>query len=417
MFTPCGPKAVPTGGAGVAWAAGDLDVDRGDELLFSHRCAFGVRAGPRGGRRGRGGVPPPQIFSTCQYSNSVGRGLPKISISTVTLPCSSSIASTVPSNVSNGPSLILTGLADRQVDLDLGGLLLAGLRVLVPAEEHPLHLGGTHRRGAGVPAAALVAGEVAHPGRVADEVPSLVAEPHLDHHIAGEELLLDHPLFPALGVHDLLGRDHDLPEVLVHRLPLDAGLQRLLDRLLPVRSHLQHEPLEAVIVAPPGPRRPGRRPAAPGPGRRRPPPGAYRRGRRRRHRPRPRRAASTAPSSGAPFAAAASGPDGAAVGSAGRGGDGHRTGGRGDARGRVRTRLTRGERRGTRGRTGRRGAGRPGRAGLRGRPETSTHRPALCAGGPGANARRAAGTAIQSGPASSSRSTPTQVKILLHTMS
>src|SRR5579863_2243970 len=49
-----------------------------------------------------------QTASTCQYSNSTGVDRPKISINTFTRPLASSTVSTVPSKLSNVPSLIFT---------------------------------------------------------------------------------------------------------------------------------------------------------------------------------------------------------------------------------------------------------------------------------------------------------------------
>ena len=50
IATPCGPSAVPTGGAGVACAGRDLDLDDGRDLLLGHDdcCSYErfVASGP-----------------------------------------------------------------------------------------------------------------------------------------------------------------------------------------------------------------------------------------------------------------------------------------------------------------------------------------------------------------------------------
>src|SRR5689334_3506051 len=84
---------------------------------------------------------------------------------------------------------------------------------------------------------------------VLDEVPGVVAEIHLDQHIAGKELALRADLGAALDLDDLLGRHENLLELL--RQPLLLGL--LADRRgdfflkaridvyhIPAARHLQH---------------------------------------------------------------------------------------------------------------------------------------------------------------------------------
>jgi len=51
-------------------------------------------------------------------------------------------------------------------------------------------------------------------------------------HVAREELALALPLLAAAHLHDLLGRDEDLAEAVLHTEAPDALLERALDLLL-----------------------------------------------------------------------------------------------------------------------------------------------------------------------------------------
>ena len=107
---------------------------------------------------------PTYTVSTCQYSNSTGVERPKISISTLTRPLASSTVSTVPSKLSNVPSLIFTRSPGAKSILIFGCVTFFFGRF---QPEHPLNFVVLHRnRLAGRPR------EVSHAARLPHEKPA-----------------------------------------------------------------------------------------------------------------------------------------------------------------------------------------------------------------------------------------------------
>src|SRR5215218_4047088 len=211
MFTAWGPRAVPTGGAGVAWPAvssilrtaatrrrrppawggmgvaapwnglelldlveGELDrrltaEDRDQDLeLLLVGVDLGDRAGQLGERAGGDG----------------------------------------------------DGLADLPLDLRLELLDRLGFEDL----GHFL-LGQRGRLGPG-------ADEAGHAGGVPDHVPGVVVQVHADQQVAGEDLARDDLLLAALDLHDVFHGDHDLEDPLLHVHRGDAALEVGLDLVL-----------------------------------------------------------------------------------------------------------------------------------------------------------------------------------------
>src|SRR5260370_716726 len=174
MFTPCWPRAGPTGGAGGALPPVHFHLARAVTapalaLQARHDLAFHVLEG------------------AVQHPDAVAA-------------------------------------AELRLGRDALFLLLARL-----GAHHPLDLAVRHGRRRAVDGAAH---EVAHPGRLAEQVEDAVVVLDLGHEVAGVELgLLGHPLpFPHLAVR--LGRDEDLPDEGLHAPDLAPPLDGLLDGLL-----------------------------------------------------------------------------------------------------------------------------------------------------------------------------------------
>src|SRR5690606_24666594 len=110
IATPCGPSAVPTGGAGVAWPAGIWILTTAEtfflamvtlllEILGTCQRRAGTRCDPKpaavdgpaigarvGGRPRRDAGPTgDQSFATCENSSSTGVSRPKMLTSTLSL--------------------------------------------------------------------------------------------------------------------------------------------------------------------------------------------------------------------------------------------------------------------------------------------------------------------------------------------
>ena len=86
------------------------------------------------------------------------------------------------------------------------------------------------------------------PGRVADDVPGVVVEVAAHEQVAGEHLLLDDDLLAVLELDDVLHRDDDLVDALLHVHGGDAGLEVLLDLLLVARLRVHDVPLAGPVV-------------------------------------------------------------------------------------------------------------------------------------------------------------------------
>src|SRR5215213_6718927 len=211
MFTAWGPRAVPTGGAGVAWPAvssilrtaatrrrrppawggmgvaapwnglelldlveGELDrrltaEDRDQDLEL---LLVGVDLGDRAGQLG-------------ERAGGDGDGLADL------------------------PLDLRLQLLDRLGLEDLGHFLLRQRGWLGPGAD-----------------------EAGHAGRVADHVPGVIVQVHADQQVAREDLAGDDLLLAALDLHDVFHGDHDLEDPLLHVHRGDAALEVGLDLVL-----------------------------------------------------------------------------------------------------------------------------------------------------------------------------------------
>ena len=163
--------------------------------------------------------------------------------STLTLSWSSLISTISPEKSANGPSLTRTvspsSYSRRGLAALGGGVLALGL-----------DLRGRSRRpcaGSGDGLAPWPTKPVT-PGRVADDVPGVVVEVAAHEQVAGEHLLLDDDLLAVLELDDVLHRDDDLVDALLHVHRGDAGLEVLLDLLLVARLGVDHEPAARAVV-------------------------------------------------------------------------------------------------------------------------------------------------------------------------
>src|SRR6266568_5227039 len=206
MLTPCCPRAVPTGGAGVAWPA----------LIWSFTLARTFLRGRRS----------PSATSIHLLRSKRPLGLP---LSSCRPARRLDLRHLVEAELDRGLpvedvhqdlelALVHVDLADRPVEVrerprdDTHGVALfelqaeGGLHLLLLHREDLLDLAAGEGRGLGPGARGH---EPGHPRRVADHVPGVVVVDHLHQQVAGEDLALDHLLLPALDLHDVLHGDVD----------------------------------------------------------------------------------------------------------------------------------------------------------------------------------------------------------------
>src|SRR5918999_1952854 len=206
-FTPCWPRAVPTGGAGVAWPARSWS--------FTTARTFFLRL--------PAGIPRPRLDLGHLVEAQLDRGLPVEDV-----------------DHHSELGLVHVYVADRSVEVgeragdDPDHVTLLELEaegrflgLLLLHRQDLLHL-PTRQRGRLLPGAA--GHEPGDPGGVPDDVPRVVVVDHLHQEVAREPLLLDDLLLPALDLHDVLHGDVDVEDLVLHLHGVDPGLQ--------VRLHL-----------------------------------------------------------------------------------------------------------------------------------------------------------------------------------
>src|SRR4029450_6818991 len=226
MFTAWGPRAVPTGGAGVAWPA--------VSSIFSTAATRGRRP-PWGGM----GVTSPSEWR--ELLNLVERQLDR---------------SLAAEDRDQDLELLLVGvdlgdragqlgeraggdgdrLADLPLDLGLELLDRLGLEDL----GHFL-LGQRGRLGPG-------ADEAGHAGRVSAQVPGVAVQVHADQQVAREDLAGDDLLLAALDLHDVFHGDHDLEDPLLHVHGGDAALEVGLDLVLVAGVGVDNAPVPEAVA-------------------------------------------------------------------------------------------------------------------------------------------------------------------------
>src|SRR5215207_3634112 len=226
MFTAWGPRAVPTGGAGVAWPA--------VSSIFS-TAATRRRRPPWGGM----GVSSPSEW--LQLLNLVERQLDRglaaedrdqhLELLLVGVDLGDRAGQLGERAGGDGD-----GLADLPLDPRLELLDRLGLEDL----GHFL-LGQRGRLGPR-------ADEAGHAGGVPDHVPGVVVQVHADQQVAGEDLAGDDLLLAALDLHDVFHGDHDLEDPLLHVHRGDAALEVGLDLVLVARVGVDDVPVPQAVA-------------------------------------------------------------------------------------------------------------------------------------------------------------------------
>src|SRR5215472_3597614 len=217
MLTPCGPRAVPTGGAGVALPAWSSIFSVARIFFF----AIGLLWPPSAGLVDLLHLEQVQLHRRLaaehvhQYLQLALLGVDLVDLA---------------QEVREGPVHHAHALANLELDADLRLLL----DLLQDRTELDLLQGD-----------GLVAGahEAGHAGRVAHDVPRLVRHDHLDQDVAGEDPLLDMPALAVLDLDLVLHRDEHLEDLVLHVHGLDPLLEVLLDLLLVPGVRVDHVPL------------------------------------------------------------------------------------------------------------------------------------------------------------------------------
>src|ERR1700738_512353 len=210
MFTPCGPSAVPTGGAGVALPAGSSILSTARTFFFP--------------------IPTSVNFLDLQEVE-LDRRLPAEHVDEhLQLALLGVDLVDLAEEVGEGAVHDADALAQLELDPDLRLLLdlLQDRAKLVLVQRDRLVAG---------------ADEAGHPWRVPDDVPGLVGHHHLDQDVTGEDPLLDVAALAVLDLDLILCWDQDLEDLVVHVHRVDPLLEVLLDLLLVAGVGVDHVPL------------------------------------------------------------------------------------------------------------------------------------------------------------------------------
>src|SRR5829696_4620200 len=227
MFTAWGPRAVPTGGAGVAWPA----------VSSILRTAATRRRRPAWGGMGAGSPSDGQLQLLHLVEGQLDRGLTAedgdqdLELLLVGVDLGDRAGQLGERARGDGD-----GLADLPLDPRLELLDRLGLEDL----GHFL-LGQGGRLGPR-------ADEAGHARGVADHVPGVVVEVHADQQVAGEDLAGDDLLLAALDLHDVFHGDHDLEDPLLHVHRGDAGLKVGLDLVLVAGVGVDDVPVPQAVA-------------------------------------------------------------------------------------------------------------------------------------------------------------------------
>src|SRR6478609_316805 len=219
MLMPCGPSAVPTGGAGVALPAGSCSV-RTIRIFLATVCSL-----------------PASLQFLDLQEVELDRGLPAEDahedLQLVALRVDLVDGADELRERAIGDT---HGLALRERDPELGCL-----DAHVP--EDLLDLGLVERdRLAAHPGDVAAADEARDARRVADDEPRLGVEDHLHEHVARVDLLLDGVPLTLADLDLVLHRDEHLEDLVLHAHRLDAVLEVGLDLVLVARVGVDHVP-------------------------------------------------------------------------------------------------------------------------------------------------------------------------------
>src|SRR5918993_613569 len=262
MLTPCGPSAVPTGGAGVAEPACSCTLTSAAIFFLGGIAFYFLSCG-----HSEGGRPLPRVVATALSARE--RAWVKSS-DLLDLREGELDRGLAAEDLHEGLDALRLGVdlgdgrverGERTVDhhdrvghvevRDLDGLARGGGGALVARgrglglgdgddgrREHVLDLAHAERDGL-----VAVAHEAGHGRRVAHGRPRLVGEVHADEDVAGEDGARDHFSLAVLDLRDLLGQNHDLVVVLLHVEGDDAVLEVVLDPLLHAGVGVHDEPV------------------------------------------------------------------------------------------------------------------------------------------------------------------------------
>src|SRR5580658_8400872 len=231
VWTPCGPRAVPTGGAGVADPASNwiLTVAR---TRFLGGIVSPVRCG---------GLRSLELRDLAEFE--LDRGLPAEDVDEhLQLQLVLVDFGDLTGEVGEGAFLHPHRLVDLVLEArpaPLGG----GLGALGLHLEDALDLASRQRRRLGPGA-----DEAGHPRGVADGTPGVVVEVAAHQEVAREDLLRDRDLLAALELDDVLHRDDDLEDPVLHVAGGDDVGEVGADLVLVARVGVDHVPTAGAVV-------------------------------------------------------------------------------------------------------------------------------------------------------------------------
>src|SRR5215218_3702962 len=219
MLMPCGPSAVPTGGAGVALPAGSCSV-RTIRIFLATCCSL-----------------PASLQLLDLEEVELDRGLPAedahedLQLVALRIDLVHGADELRERAVGDAHALAL-----RERDPELG-------RLHAHVPEDLLDLGLVQRDGlAAHPGDVAAADERGDARRVADDEPGLGVEDHLDQHVARVHLLLDGMPLALADLDLVLHRDEHLEDLVLHAHRLDAVLEVGLDLVLVARVRVDDVP-------------------------------------------------------------------------------------------------------------------------------------------------------------------------------
>src|SRR3954454_7934072 len=219
MLMPCGPSAVPTGGAGVALPAGSCRV-RTIRIFLATVCARSLSL---------------ELFDLQEVE--LDRGLPaEDADEDLQLVALRVDLVDRADELGERPVGDADALALRERDAVLG-------RLDAHVPEDLLDLGLVERdRLRAHPRDVAAAHEAGDARRVPDDEPGLGVQDHLDQHVARVHLLLDGVPLALADLDLVLHRDEDLEDLVLHAHRLDAVLEVRLDLVLVAGVRVDHVP-------------------------------------------------------------------------------------------------------------------------------------------------------------------------------
>src|SRR5687768_2206699 len=229
MAMPCGPSAVPTGGAGVALPAGIWILTIAATLFFAI-VLFCLSIDVAADRSEFGDLAEVHLDEGLA-AEDVDEHL-ELHVIGVDLGDRAQ-------EVGERALLDADALAFLEVELRLGAGGLLGADPALDGQE-VADVAATER--GGLLAAVALADEPGDAGGVADAVPRLVGHVATHQDVSGEHLALHVLLLAVLELDDLFHGDHDLEDLIFHVHRLDAGVEVGGDLLLVARLRVHDIP-------------------------------------------------------------------------------------------------------------------------------------------------------------------------------